>query len=155
MRPSFLHLAETEWPHNVISSNDELTFKELVKNPPQSNLKECLNVRGSDQKEAENYWIHHVRAQSFTKALQYLKKQSSAATPVYIKQFGLFLDDEFILRCRGQINNSVLAHAVRNPIVLPSKHGYVNLLIADFHAKVKHHGVNVTLVALREKYWVI
>ena len=140
-----LHLAETEWPHNVISSNDELTFKNLVKNPPQSNLKECLNVRASDQKEVENYWIHHVQAQSFTKALQYLKKRSSAA---YIQQFGLFLDDEFILRCRGQINNSVLAHAVRNPILLPSKHTYVNLLIADFHAKVTHHGVNDTLVAL-------
>ena len=146
--PSFLHLAETEWPHNVVSSNDELTFKELVKNPPPPthtlmacnsvildtvfdsnrfsslthllhvtafvfrfirNLKESVNGRACDQnstiyltsielREAENYWIHHVQAQSFTAEIQYLRKQSLAATPVYIKQFGLFLDDEFILR---------------------------------------------------------
>ena len=120
------------------------------------NLKECLNGRASDQnstihltstelKEAENYWIHHVQAQSFTKEFQYLTKQSSAATPVYIKQLGLFLHNEFI---------SVLAIAERNPTLLPSKHTSVNLLVADFHAKVKHNGVNDTLVALCEKYWV-
>lgn len=44
--PSFLRLAETEWPHNVISSSDEMTFKELVKNPPQSThtLMACNSV---------------------------------------------------------------------------------------------------------------
>ena len=124
------------------------------------NLKEPFNGRTCDRNstihlsssELQDYWICHVLAQSFTTKIQYFKKQSSAATP---EQFGLFLDDEFILRCCGWINNLVLAFAERNPILLPPKHTYVNLLIADIHAKVKHNGVNDTFVALREKYWVI
>ena len=39
--------------------------------------------------------------------------------------------------------------------MLPAKHRFVDLLIKNFHERVKHNGVNDTLVALRENYWII
>ena len=51
--------------------------------------------------QAEDYWIRYVQAQSFARELQYFEKQGSAPAPVYINQFGLFLDDKLILRCHG------------------------------------------------------
>ena len=70
-----------------------------------------------------------------------------------MKHFGLFLDDNDVLRCR--INNSILTMTEKNPILLPSKHVFVKLLITRAHQQVKHGGVNVTLSTLREQYWIL
>jgi len=40
-------------------------------------------------------------------------------------------------------------------MLLPSKHHVVNLLVNHYHSLVKHNGVNNTLNALREKFWLI
>ena len=69
-------------------------------------------------------------------------------------QFVLFLD-QGILKCRTRINNSSLPIESKNPMLLPSKHHVVNLLVNHYHSLVKHNGVNNTLNALREKFWLI
>ena len=104
---------------------------------------------------AERSWVRHLQAESFTVELDYLRNQSRQSIPIYVKQFGLFLDDNDVLRCRGRINNSTLTMTEKNPILLPSKHVFVKLLITRAHQQVKHGGVNVTLTTLREQYWIL
>ena len=94
-----------------------------------SNQNYKIQLTSHELSQAEDYWIRYVQAQSFARELQYFEKQGSAPAPVYINQFGLFLDDKLILRCRGRLNNSVLVLAGRNTILLPSKHTYVCRLI--------------------------
>ena len=42
--------------------------------------------------------------------------------PTYVQQFGLFLDDKSVLKCKGRINNSTVSLKAKNPILLPAKH---------------------------------
>ena len=38
---------------------------------------------------------------------------------------------------------------------MPAKHTFVKLVIKQIHDRVKHSGINATLTALRERYWVL
>ena len=43
----------------------------------------------------------------------------------------------------------------KNPILLPSKHAIVELLVRDVHNRVKHNGTRDTLTTTRERYWIL
>ena len=64
-----------------------------------------------------------------------------------MKQFGLFLDDDRALRCKGKLNNSSLDLGSRNPILLPLREQFVELLIHEIHNHVKHNGILQQLYA--------
>ena len=66
-----------------------------------------------------------------------------------MRQFNLYLDDSGLMRCRGRIQNSVLNQEAKTPILLPSKHHDVELIIKDKHNRMLHSGVNATLTAMR------
>ena len=72
-----------------------------------------------------------------------------------MKQFGVYLDYDRLMKCRGRINNAAISTTQKNPILLQAKHHFVDLLIKSCHEKVKHNGVNDTLIALRERYWIV
>ena len=86
--------------------------------------------------------------------ISYLQARQ-ATKPIRVDQFGLYLDESQILRCRGRINNSSLCLRAKNPILLPYNHHYVNLLIFHVHWKLKHSGIGDTLASIREQYWVL
>ena len=75
--------------------------------------------------------------------------------PIRVDQFGLYLDDDNVMRCKGRINNSSLLLNSKQPILLPRDHPYVELLILNVHQRIKHSGTNDTLTALRERFWIL
>jgi len=115
----------------------------------------CVQLNAEDLQYAEHSWICHIQAKSFVKELEHLEHPGRQSAPIYVKQFGLFLDDQHILKCKGRINNSTLSLTEKNPILLPSKHPFVKLLVIHVHQQAKHRGVNITLTALRERYWIL
>ena len=48
-----------------------------------------------------------------------------------------------------------LESSQKNPVLLPSKHPSVKMLVTDAHHNTKHGGVNDTLVALHCRYWML
>ncbi len=60
-----------------------------------------------------------------------------------------------VIRCKGRINNASLPVTARNPILLPSNHKLVCLIIQQSHCSVKHNGIKDTLINLRERFWII
>jgi len=112
-----------------------------------------LAVTTAEMNDAEALWIKGIQHKSFDAELQYLKK-SKSSPPLRVAQFGLFIDDN-ILKCKGRINNSTLSLQSKNPVLLPSNHRFVELIVAQSHHKVQHSGVNDTLVLLRERYWIL
>ena len=72
-----------------------------------------------------------------------------------MRQFSLYLDDSGLMRCRGRIQNSLLTQEAKTPLLLPSKHHGVELIIKDTHNRMLHSGVNTTLTAMREGFWII
>ena len=125
----------------------------FIKNPRcRSTNQEQLNTSSElgpeDLDKAEHHWIRYIQSLSFKQELQYLQGDHSHAAPIYVQQFGLFMDERGLLRCKGRINNSDLHLEQKNPILLPSKHAYIDLMIKEFHHRVRHSGINDTLVAL-------
>jgi len=44
---------------------------------------------------------------------------------------------------------------MKNPILLPTKHGFTELLVRSKHFVVHHDGTPATLAAVRENYWIV
>ena len=104
---------------------------------------------------AEVLWIRSIQLRSFSEELTYLSSESKHSPPAQVSQFGLFLDDLHLLRCRGRINNSQLPTASKNPILLPSNHPWVKLVIQHVHQEISHSGTADTLSTIRERYWIL
>jgi len=118
----------------------------------QSNSKELIP---SEIHAAELMWIRAIQMKSFSPEFHSLTVNKSS-TSLLVKQFGLFIDDkEGVLRCKGRINNSSVCLSTKNPMLLPSKHHFVKLLIRRAHHKSMHGGVRDTLMLLREQYWIL
>ena len=98
---------------------------------------------------AELYWMKSIQFNRFQAELIFLSS-NHGPRPARVDQFGLYIDESKVLRCKGRINNSSLALNSKRPILLPPDHLYVKLLITDVHQRVKHSGTNDTLTALRE-----
>ena len=99
--------------------------------------------------------MHYIQSESLKHEFWYLQGDHTCLVPIYVQQFGLFLDEKGLLRCKGIIKNCNLHLQQKNPVLLPSKHAYIDLMIKKFHHRVRHSGVNDTLIALREKYWIL
>ena len=71
-----------------------------------------------------------------------------------VRQLRLFLDDDGLLRCGGRIHNAPISDNAKFPLLLPSKDHFTELVIHSTHVKQLHAGVNSTLTALCQSYWV-
>ena len=119
----------------------------------QRNLNE---LRADELKNAEILWINAVQKSAFTEELSFLKRNDSKSTPpIRVAQFGLFLNEDQTIRCKGRIDNASLPASSKFPILLPPKHPFVNLLVKQAHDLVKHSGINATLTTLRERLWIL
>ena len=130
-----------------------LRFVELVRKRSLNVFKVCYTdaaIEAVELNRAEILWIRSMQAQTFQKEISYLIGHSNKVKPPYIDQFNLFLDNQNLLKCRGRINNANLLASEKNPVLLPSTHPFVKLLVTDAHYRMKHGGINSTLVALRE-----
>ena len=67
--------------------------------------KESSVVTAEEIKRAENIWKQTVKQGFFERELNYLLKPVGAR-PLLLEQFGLYLDKDKLLQCRGRVNNS-------------------------------------------------
>ena len=71
-----------------------------------------------------------------------------------VSTFGLSEDCNGVLRCKGRLEYSDLAHDSKEPIILPKDHHLTYLQIQQCHQRVLHSGVRGTLAELRSRFWV-
>ena len=109
--------------------------------------REVLNAEldGADLAVAELYWI-----QACQRVSVHNKKFEE-----WTKQFGLYLDDANLWRCKGRLSCADLPEATKHPLFLPSGHYFTTLLILDCHQRVMHGGIKETLTELRARFWVV
>ena len=111
------------------------------------------DLRAEDLNFAEDTWIRGVHAHSF--AMERQDHLHGYERSKHMKQFNLYLDEDKIIRYKGQINNADTTEESKNPVLLPSRHRYTELLIRERHDHVHHSGVRETLNAIRETHWVL
>ena len=98
-------------------------------------------------------WIRNRQYAAFPIDVNNLLSKSRHRTTL-VRQLRLFLDDGGLLRCGGRIHNAPLSNNAKFPLLLPSKDHFTDLVIHTTHVKQLHAGVNSTLTALRQNYWV-
>ena len=103
---------------------------------------------------AKQIWIKANQSTQFEQELASLRGKQGKITP-RINQFGLFIDSDQIIRCRGRLGNSTLQLSSKNPILLPSSHYFVELLIIEVHLRTNHSGTTEVVFILREEYWIL
>ena len=114
------------------------------------------NAKGptaAELKEAEDQWVKSVQRSTFTE--EYQRLLSGDSNVIYKGQLILFLNKDHIICCRGRLNQSDLPTNLKNPILLPTKHRFTELLVKERHYVVHHNGTPETLAAVRERYWIV
>ena len=67
----------------------------------------------------------------------------------YVPQFGLYVDECGLLRCKGRIGHANLPSETTDPVLLPTHHHLTDLVINEVHSVTMHTGVASTLSAIR------
>ena len=60
-----------------------------------------------------------------------------------------------IAQCRQALRNADLPYDTRYSVLMDSKHPVSELIVRDYHEKVKHSGVRETLTQLLIRFWII
>ena len=102
------------------------------------------DLNADDLKLADITWVRSVQARSFAIDRQTLVRGTEGNQRV--RQFNLYIDDDgILLRCKGRLNNADISQESKNPVLLPARHRYTELLIRERHERVHHNSVRDTL----------
>ncbi|UYV64470.1 hypothetical protein LAZ67_3000854 [Cordylochernes scorpioides] len=88
------------------------------------------------------------RCPSVEEALQPLSGKSP------LLKLNPFLDKGGLLRVGGRLNNTFLRSDQNHPIILSKAHYITQLVTRQYHDRLLHAGVQLTLSAIRGKYWI-
>ncbi|KRX85640.1 hypothetical protein T06_9948 [Trichinella sp. T6] len=102
--------------------------------------------------KAENFWLL-VQREAFEKELAAV--QSGKNPEGKLARFKPYLDENGLPRVRGRLQNSDMDAERKHPILLPSTHLVVMLLIKRVHERSLHAGTEQTLIDLRQRFWVL
>lgn len=134
-------MKKSELPHNTVIGEQEIRNAELV--IFRKIQQDCF----TEELETLQNW---GKLPNEEKRMMNCVPASSS-----IRQYNPFLDDNGLIRMSSLNQCSTSSYAARNPVILPSKHKFVNLLVT-YHHQLNHHVGTETIVAdLREKAWII
>lgn len=112
-------------------------------------------VTAEEMDAAEIHWIRLTQLQNFGHEISKLKANRTLPKSSALLKLTPFLDNDSILRMNGRVNNIELMQQ-KTAIILPPKSRFVFLVIRDAHERsAKHGGVQLTLRAIRNRYWII
>ena len=97
-------------------------------------------------------WVKNRQSAVFHAEVDNLSSKSRHRTTL-VRQLRLFLKDGG-LRCGGRIHNAPLSGNTKFPLLLPIQDYFTDLVIHSTHVKQLHAGVNSTLIALLQSYWI-
>ena len=102
--------------------------------------------------EVEDRWVKSIQRNTFTEEYRRLL---AGDTIHYKGQMILLLNDDHNICCKGYLNQSDLPLSMKNPVLLPTKHRFMELLVMERHNAVHYNGTPDTLEAVREQYWIV
>ncbi|XP_018359963.1 PREDICTED: uncharacterized protein LOC108759145 [Trachymyrmex cornetzi] len=97
----------------------------------------------------------YVQHQYFDSEIQELIRVGVISKTSKILSLNPFLDRNGLLRVGGRLRNSDISYEAKHPILLPKDHMITKLIIRDEHIKNLHAGIQLTLYAVRSKFWPI
>lgn len=140
----FLFRPETEWPRGRVTSEEldpaqDRVFREIQRSTygkliDQLEYIEKLKEKGNSNTDLSHMYIH---------ACGELIEHSP------------FLDKKGLLRRKSRNQSSVYSYAFKNPVLLPSDHPLIDLLVNTFHETNFHSYDDTVIGDLREFCWIM
>ncbi|GFY46648.1 integrase catalytic domain-containing protein [Trichonephila inaurata madagascariensis] len=127
--PIWLLENEENWPKSEDEPDEDLVKSE----------KKTLSV--SELKNVEIALMHLVQKESFKNI-----------NDDKLKQLRPIIDCNGLIRAKANVSNRDDTNDFRYPIILPSDHTVVKLLIMNAHNDLLHAGTSMLMSHLREKY---
>ena len=127
-------------------------------------LRFCHNLKHQQQsvtgpitaKELSNgklIWIKNTQQLEYSDDINNLCSKSSKRT-LLVRQLCLLLDDMGFLRCSGRIHNVPISELSKFLYLLSPKQQFTKLLVYATHEKLHYAGLNSTVTALWQMYWI-
>ena len=111
---------------------------------------------------AESVILAHVQKESFKEEIAILKNSRADVTtrkPQVKKSSKISKLDprlmDGLLRVGGRLENAPLHRDAKHPIILPTSHHVVGLIISFYHQASGHSGTEHVLSMIRERFWII
>ena len=64
-----------------------------------------------------------------------------------------FKDDDGLLRVGGRLERADISFDAKHPMIVPSKHHLVDLVIQHYHKREGHSGARIVLAAIQKDFW--
>lgn len=109
----------------------------------------------ADLRHSLAYWITQSQQEAFFVELSYGQCNRPLPRSSPLRDYGVLIDADGILRMRGRLENAPLSYDARHPIIIPAKSQLAKLLILDAHRITLHGGTQVVLNHLRQRYWIV
>ncbi|XP_063636142.1 uncharacterized protein LOC134806751 [Cydia splendana] len=104
---------------------------------------------------AEKVIVKHIQHYDFPDEIRKLRATKTVSTKSNILKLNPFLDDNDVLRVGGRLNNSSLHDYTKHPMIIAKNSRLTELLVKRAHLENLHGGPKLTLVHLRDKYWIV
>lgn len=101
------------------------------------------------------HWIRVIQRQEFQEELHQLEQGAPLASRSKLLRLTPFLDPQGLLRVGGRLKHAALPFWEKHPVILPRKGHFTELLIDEAHRRTLHGGAQLTLAALRQRYWIL
>ena len=98
-------------------------------------------------------WIKSCQQSTYQMEFDRLTSKNKARTSL-VKQLRLFLDDQHLIRCQGRIHNAQVSELTKFPVLLPPYHPLTKLVVLSTNVQKLHSGVNSTLAAILQRFWI-
>lgn len=66
-----------------------------------------------------------------------------------------FIDKDGLIRVGGRLKSSNLTYAQKHPVLIPSRHHLIDLIIRETHERQYHAGIQTTPYTIRQKFWLL
>ncbi|GFR25491.1 integrase catalytic domain-containing protein [Trichonephila clavata] len=125
----------------------------FLTNSRRNNIKASY-LHANEIERAELYWIKETQREIYSSEIFALKKQQPIRQDSKIRSLVPFLDSQDILRISTRLEEADLVIGEKQPILLPAKSKFTELLVMKEHITVFHSGVSATLTQIRRKFWI-
>lgn len=160
-QPKVFHVMEKR-PNELLETFEDLTrllhftciaFRWLRK--VRTKQMETGPVNANEVNSVEMHWVRMIQLQHFGHEIGRLKKYQTLPRSSALLKLTPFLDNDGILRMNGRVGNAEFMQQ-KFSVILPAHSHFVFLLIRKAHeTQAVHGGVQLTLRALRERFWII
>ncbi|GFQ85907.1 uncharacterized protein TNCT_484771 [Trichonephila clavata] len=127
----------------------------FLTNRRRNNIKDSylsLSLHANEIEQAELYWIKETEREFYSSEILALKKQQPIRHDSKIRSLVPILDSQDILRISTRLEEADLVIGEKQPILLPTKSKFTELLVIREHITVFHSGVSATLTQIRRKF---